>query len=39
VLTRLYSGPACTFSPICFLGNGSSMNFTSTNTLNVMRVA
>ena len=28
VLTRLYSGAACTFSPICFLGNynGSSIN-------------
>ena len=39
-LTRLYCGPACTFSPICFLGNGSSMIFSSTfNSLNVMRIA
>ena len=39
VFKRLYTGAACTFSPICFLGNGSTMNFTSTNTLNVMHIA
>ena len=33
VLTRLYSGAACTFSPICMLGNGSTMNFTYENCL------
>jgi len=38
-LTRLYSGVACTFYPICMLGNGSSMNFTSQNNLSVMRIA
>ena len=38
-LTRLYSGAACTFYPICMLGNGSSMNFTSQNNLSVMRIA
>jgi hypothetical protein len=39
VLTRLYTGPACTFYPVCMMPLNASITFTNGLTMTAMRIA